>query len=77
MDINKMKLPDPVAYLHVPLETWGGKIRPVVSLLKYDEPNVYREVSNLYSEAQLREALAQQEAENEANERTIVHGVDS
>lgn len=56
-----MKLPKPVAYLHVPLVTWGGKIRPVPSLLKYNEPDIYGEVINLYGENQLREALARQE----------------
>ena len=57
-----MKMPEPVAYLHVPLETWSGRIRPVPSLLKYIEPDIYGEVINLYGENQVREALASHEA---------------
>ena len=71
-----MKLPEPVAYLHVPLETWGGRIRPVPSLLKYNEPDIYGEVINLYGENQVREALAQQERDYRVATNAQLQGYD-
>jgi hypothetical protein len=42
---------EPVAWMHIPHATISDKVRPVVSLMKYNEPDIYLEPIPLYTAA--------------------------
>jgi hypothetical protein len=48
---------EPVAWLHIPHKTINDKVRPVVSLTKYNEPEFYLEPVPLYTTPPRREPL--------------------